>query len=332
MIKLLEPMNIKGLIIKNRIIFPSMAMEMADEEGLVTEKVKAHYSNLAKLQLGAIIMEHHYISISGKNDIGQLAIDKDDCVEGLGEISKIIHENGTACGIQINHSGSLTNSSITGEKVIGPSPILHPRGTEIPREMTTVEINNIKKFFRKAAMRVKRAGFDFVEINGCHGHLLNQFISPLTNARLDEYGGIRSNRIKLPIEIIKGVREEVGDDFLIFYRIAADDNMENGITIDDAKYLAVKLADAGVDVLNVSQGLAGAKPTISQQGYFVHLAEGIKSVVGIPIITVGGITEALFAYQVIKDGKADIVGIGRAILEDPKWLTNAIQEINNLSE
>lgn len=332
MIKILEPLEIKGLIINNRIIFQSMALGMADEKGLVTENIKDYYSNFAKMPLGAIILEHHYINISGKDSIGQLAIDSDECIKGLSEIANTIHKNGIACGVQINHSGSLTNSSITGVKIIGPSSILHPKGTEIPKEMSTVEINNIKKDFRKAAMRVKKAGFDFVEINGCHGYLLNQFISPLTNARLDEYGGIRANRIKLPIEIVKEIREEVGEDFLIFYRIAADDNMENGITIDDAKYLAVKLVDAGIDVLNVSQGLSGSKPAINQQGFFVHLAEGIKSVVSIPVITAGGISDAIFAHQVIKDGKADIVSVGRAILEDDNWVRKAIQQLRSLKE
>src|SRR5699024_7437703 len=153
------------------------------------------------------------------------------------------------------------------------------------------------------------------------------FLSPLTNTRIDEYGGIRTNRIKMAVEIVKEIRDEVGKDFIIFYRIAADDNMENGITIDDAKYLAVKLVDAGVDVRNVSQGLAGSRPVMNQQGFFVHLAEGIKSVVRIPVITTGGIREGIFAHHVVEDGKADMVGIGRAILEDEKWLEKAVEQL-----
>lgn len=332
MVKLLEPISIKGLEIRNRIVLPPMAMDMANKEGLVTGETKDHYKKFAKMGLGTIILEHHYIDINGKNSKGQLAIDRDECIEGLNEVSKIIHENGVACGVQINHSGSLTNSTITGKKIIGPSAILHPKGTEIPEEMSSVEINNVKRYFREAAARVKKAGFDFVEIHGCHGYLLNQFLSPLTNARLDEYGGIRANRIKLPIEVIKEIREEVGEDFLIFYRIAADDNMDNGITIDDAKYLAVKLVDAGVDVLDVSQGLAGSRPITNQQGFFVHLAEGIKSVVNIPVITTGGISEALFAHQVINDAKADMIGVGRAILSDDQWVKKSIQQLNNIEE
>lgn len=332
MVKLLEPITIKGLEIRNRIVLPPMAMDMASDDGLVTEEIKDHYMKISKMELGTIILEHHYIDINGKNSNGQLAIDRDECIEGLREIAKIIHENGVACGVQINHSGSLTNSAITGQKIIGPSSIIHPKGTEIPVEMSSVEINNVKKYFREAAARVKKAGFDFVEIHGCHGYLLNQFLSPLTNARLDEYGGIRTNRIKFPIEVVKEIREEVGKDFIIFYRIAADDNMENGITIDDAKYLAVKLVDAGVDVLDVSQGLAGSRPITKQQGFFVHLAEGIKSVVSIPVITTGGISEALFAHQVIKDAKADMIGVGRAILDDDKWVQNTIQQLNNIEE
>lgn len=332
MVKLLEPININGLEIKNRIVLPPMAMNMANEKGLVTEEVKAHYKKISKMGLGTIILEHSYIDINGKYIQGQLAIDRDECIEGLNEISKIIRENGVACGMQINHAGSYTNSTITGQKIIGPSAIMHPKGTEIPEEMSSMEIKNIKRYFREAAARVKKAGFDFVEIHGCHGYLLNQFISPLTNVRLDEYGGIRANRIKLPIEIVKEIREEVGKDFLIFYRIAADDGIDHGITIDDAKYLAVKLVDAGVDVLDVSQGLAGSSPISNQQGFFVYLAEGIKSVVNVPIITTGGISEALFAHQVINDAKADLIGVGRAILRDDQWVEKTIRQLNNLDE
>ena len=287
-----------------------MAMGLADENGLVTE-------NVIGIIEGWLVgfrndhTEHHYVDIKGKASKGQLSIDKDECIQGLSEIANIIHNK--AYVVQINMQvASLLH--ITGYKIIAPSPLIHPKSTEIPEEMSIADINHVKKAFRNAARRVKKAGFDFVEIHGCHGYLINQFLSPLTNARLDEYGGIRANRIKFALEIVQEIREEVGDQFVIFYRIAADDNMENGITIDDAKYLAVKLVEAGVDVLDVSQGLAGSRPVTNQQGFFVHLAEGIKSVVNIPVITTGGITDAKFAYHVIKDGKADLVGIGRAIL------------------
>lgn len=332
MVKLLQPMEIKGLEVKNRIVLPPMAMYLANEDGLVTEEVKKHYAKMASIGLGTIILENHYIDIKGKNSKGQLAIDRDECIKGLSEIADMIHRHGVACGVQINHAGSATTSSITGHKIIGPSAIIHPKGTEVPDEMSTDEINDIKRYFREAAARVKKAGFDFVEIHGCHGYLLNQFLSPLTNTRIDEYGGIRTNRIKMAVEIVKEIRDEVGKDFIIFYRIAADDNMENGITIDDAKYLAVKLVDAGVDVLNVSQGLAGSRPIMNQQGFFVHLAEGIKSVVRIPVITTGGIREGIFAHHVVEDGKADMVGIGRAILEDEKWLEKAVEQLKNIEE
>lgn len=332
MVKLLKPLTIKGLEVKNRIVLPPMAMDLADEDGLVTEEVKQHYAKMANMELGTIILGNNYIDIKGKNSAGQLAIDRDECIEGLSEIADTIHKQGVACGVQINHAGSATASSITGHKIIGPSAIVHPKSTEVPDEMSTDEINDIKRYFREATARVKKAGFDFVEIHGCHGYLLNQFLSPLTNARIDEYGGIRTNRIKLAVEVVKEIRDEVGEDFIIFYRIAADDNMENGITIDDAKYLAVKLVEAGVDVLDVSQGLAGSRPITNQQGFFVHLAEGIKSVVRIPVITTGGIKEGIFAHHVIEDGKADMVGVGRAILEDEKWVEKTIEQLQNIEE
>lgn len=332
MVKLLESIKIKDLECKNRIVLPPMAMNLADENGMVTEDLISHYKKMAHVGVGTIILEHHYVNITGKNSEGQVSIDKDECIDGLKELSKVIKGQNVACGIQINHSGSLGKSSIIGQKPIGPSAIIHPKGTEEPEEMTTADIDNVKKYFRQAASRVKKAGFDFVEIHGCHGYLLNQFISPITNTRIDEYGGIRVNRIKFPIEIVKEVREEVGEDFIIFYRIAASDNIDNGITLDDAKYLAVKLVEAGVDVLDVSAGLCGSRLITDQQGYFINLAEGIKSVVNVPVITTGGIKEPKFAHHVINDGQADMVGVGRAILNDQEWLKNGIEELDKIKE
>src|SRR5699024_3692995 len=121
MIKLLEPFNIKGLEVKNRIVLPPMAMDLADENGLVTQEVKDHYLKMANTGVGTIILEHHYVDIKGKNSKGQLAIDRDECIEGLSEIARIAHEKDVVCGVQINHSGSATHSSTTGHKIIGPS-------------------------------------------------------------------------------------------------------------------------------------------------------------------------------------------------------------------
>src|SRR5690554_6622014 len=136
MVKILEPFHIKGLELKNRMLLPPMAVGLADDNGLVTEQAVDHYRRMADLDLGAIILEHHYVDIKGKASDGQLAIDKDECIKGLSEISKIIHKKGSICGIQINHAGSFTNSNITEHKIIGPSPIIHPKSTEIPEEMS----------------------------------------------------------------------------------------------------------------------------------------------------------------------------------------------------
>ncbi|MCR1897770.1 NADH:flavin oxidoreductase [Irregularibacter muris] len=330
MVKLLDSFNIKGINIKNRIIIPPMAMNLADAQGGVTQEVIDHYEKMAKVGAGTIILEHCYVDIKGKNSPGQLAIDRDECIDGLREIAKVIHRHGVACGVQINHSGSIAPSTVIGQKPMGPSTIIHPKGDEMPNEMSDADIDEVKKNFKDAALRVKKAGFDFVEIHGCHGYLLNQFISPITNTRMDEYGGIRTNRIKLPLEIVEEIRREVGEDFAIFYRIAAADNIEDGITIDDAKYLAVKLVESGVDVLDVSAGLGGARLITDQQGYFVYLAEGIKSVINVPIITTGGIKEPIFAYHVINDCKADMIGIGRAILNDPLWVQKAYEQLKDI--
>ncbi|MDI3281291.1 MAG: NADH:flavin oxidoreductase, partial [Bacillota bacterium] len=152
-----------------------------------------------------------------------------------------------------------------------------------------------------------------------HGYLLNQFFSPLTNRRTDEYGGTRENRLRFPLEVVAAVRQAVGPDYPVFYRFGASDRLPDGLTVEDGRFAAPRLVEAGVDVLDVSGGLCGSRPAGAPPGYFVPLAEAIKPVVSVPVLVTGGITEPELADRIIREGKADLVGIGRALLADPRW-------------
>ncbi len=328
---LLDPLKVKGLILQNRIVMPPMATELATENGEVTDQLVKHYVDRCE-KVGLIIVEHSYVSKEGKLSPRQLGIYDDKLIEGLARLAREIKKHGAIAAIQINHAGGKASSKITGLKPIAPSSIIVPGGAEEPSEMTLADIERVQEAFEKAAIRAIKAGFDAVEIHGAHGFLLNQFLSPITNKRLDAYGGTLEKRMRFPLEIVERIRETIGDHLLL-YRLGADDMTPGGLTIEESKKFAVKLEKTGVDIIDVSGGLCGSRPEkLTTQGYFVPLAEKIKSVVDIPVIGVGGIKDPQFADKVVREGKVDLVAIGRAMLADPKWALKAVKKLRKIEK
>lgn len=325
---LLDPISIKNLTLKNRIVMPPMANNLATEKGEITPRLIDHYVRRAGAEIALLIVEHSYVVTTGRFHRNQLGIHEDGLVAGLKELVDRVHAGGARIGVQITHAGSATTRETTGYEPEAPSPVKHPVGqTEVPRELTVDEIENLVEAFAQAAQRAVRAGFDMVEIHSAHGYLLNEFLSPLTNKRTDKYGGDFEGRARFPLEVTRAVRKAVGLEFPVFYRLGADDRLEGGLTLADSKRLAPLLQEAGVDVLDISGGLAGGRPEGAPPAYFLPLAEGIKPVVDIPVILTGGITEAALADRILREGKADLIGIGRALLADPQWAVKAVREL-----
>lgn len=327
MAHLIKPLELNKITLKNRLIMPPMATSKAEKDGKVSKDILDYYfekSNGGYISL--IIIEHSFISQEGKASANQLSIAEDGVVEKLKELASIIHKNGSKAVMQINHAGSAASSDITGSEPVGPSAVPNPRKGNIPKELSKNEISEIVYSFKEAARRIKEAGFDAVEIHSAHGYLLNQFFSPLTNKRNDEYGGDIKGRIKIHLEVIRAVREAVGEDFPILLRLGASDYMEGGSTIEDSKFATQKFERAGIDILDISGGFCGYMvPGTTEQGYFSQLTKAIKEVVSIPVILTGGITEASAAEKLLSEGKADLIGVGRAIYKDSKWAQNAIE-------
>lgn len=228
--------------------------------------------------------------------------------------------------MQLAHAGSQTAREITGFTPAAPSAVLNLRkGEELPHELTHEEIFELVKAFKHAARRAKIAGFDGVEIHSAHGYLLNQFLSPLSNKRTDEYGGTLLNRIRLHLQVIEAIRSEVGPDYPVFIRIGASDFMVGGTTLEDSQIAAREFEKAGVNGIDISGGFCGfTLPGITSQGYFSELSEGIKQVVSVPVILTGGIIEIEVAEQLLNEGKADLIGVGRALLRNSKWAEEGI--------
>lgn len=315
------------IALKNRLIMAPLATSKSNKDGTVSDDILAYYNE--KSQGGYVslfVIEHSYILQQGKASANQMSVADDNVMEGLKQLANTIHNNGSKAVMQINFAGSAAKSEITGKEVLGPSEVVNPlHGGEMPTAMSKDNINNVVDAFVKAAIRVKESGFDGVEIHSAHGYLLNQFFSPLSNKRDDEYGGSVLNRLRIHLEVIKAVIDSVGEDFPVLIRLAASDYKDGGITVEDSVIAAAEFEKAGVDILDISGGFCGyTRPGVKEPGYFSPLTEEIKKVVSIPVILTGGVKEANEAEQLLSEGKADLIGVARAIFKDSQWAERAI--------
>lgn len=324
MAQMLQPLQIGPLNLPNRLVMPPMATSNAQMDGKVSPEILSYYKEKSNGgYIGLIIIEHSYISPEGKASNHQLSIADDSVVEDLKNLADLIHQNGTKAVMQINHAGSASPVEVIGTVPLGPSPVANPRkGGIIPRELTVQEIKGIVRAFRDAARRVKDADFDGVEIHSAHGYLLNQFLSPLTNQRTDDYGGDLNGRIRIHLEVIRAIRSEVGKDYPIFLRLGASDYQVGGTTLEDSVAAAQAFVEEGVNLIDISGGFNGYinpnnDPAI--QGYFAPLSDTIRKAIPVPVLLTGGVTDPKIAEQLLVDGKADLIGVGRAILHDSSW-------------
>ncbi len=326
MTSLLEKLVVKGHVIRNRIVLPPMATELASERGEVTDALLRHYKLRAR-GTGIVIVEHTFISEEGRRSKNQLGIYSDELISGLKRLARTIKEEGATAIIQLNHAGAKAPSEIIGRRPVGPSSVQVPGSEEISKELSREEIEEIIEKFVNAARRAMEAGFDGVEIHGAHGFLLSEFLSPLTNKRTDEYGGSLENRMRLHLKTVDMVRRQVDD--LLFFRLGVTDYMEGGLTLEEGVKVAMTLEKHGVDVIDVSGGLCGSRPPwTAEEGYFLNLSEAVKTKVSVPVIGVGGIKSPVFADKALKEGKANLIAVGRAFLADPDWALKAIEALS----
>jgi NADPH2 dehydrogenase len=328
---LLSPLQAGSLVLANRLIMPPMATAKAEPDGKVSSATLDYYKEKsAGGYISLIIIEHSFVEPRGKASDNQLSVADDTVLAGLRELADVIHRNGSKTVMQINHAGSATVPETIGTVPVGPSAVKNPRKGGIPHELTVKEIGDVVGAFQAAARRVKEAGFDGVEIHSAHGYFLNQFFSPLTNHRTDAYGGDVLNRIRIHLQVIEAVRAAVGKDFPVLLRLGASDFAEGGATVEDSQIAAREFEKAGVDVIDISGGFSGYTiPGHTEQGYFAPLSAAIKKVVSVPVILTGGITEVQAAERLLAEEKADLIGVGRAVLQDSAWAQRAIGSLRS---
>ena len=328
-----EPLQIKELVLNNRIVMPPMASENT-KDGLVHPEHFPYYTDRTDAgQIGLVITEHMYVHIHGKASEGQLSIADDSCIDGLSQLTAAIKRGGAKVFAQLNHAGSGAPEGLTGRVPMGPSPVFNPyksRTSGIPEEMSHEQLFALRQVYADAALRAKAAGYDGVEIHAAHSYLLDQFYSPILNRRHDEYGvDSVENRVRLHVELIRAVREAVGEDYPIAMRFGGCDYMEGGSTIEDCAQACKLLEAAGVDIIDLSGGLCNFTPkeadgNVRTGVLFEDMAKAVKAVVKVPVILTGGIRDAETAERLLADGLCDLVGIGRSLLKDPKWPANQV--------
>lgn len=337
-LKMFESARLGPLQVKNRLVLVPVTTCLSNETGGVTQQLIDYYAERAKGGVGTIITEVTCVDYPlGVTASTNLTLHDNAYVAGHNFLTEAVHTYGTKIFCQLEHAGRQTTpSSIKGLQPVAPSAIACKFINVVPRALTTGEVEEIVQKFIDAAGRAKTAGYDGVELHGAHGYLIAQFMSESSNQRTDKYGGSFQNRMRFPQEIIRGIKKSL-KDFPIIVRMSSDEFVEKGRTLEESKRVARLLAEEGVAALDVTTGCYDAMRTIIEpmsyeEGWKIHLAAEIKKVVAIPVIAVSVIRNPSFAEKILKEGRVDFVGMGRALVADPYWPQKAKegrdQEIN----
>jgi 2,4-dienoyl-CoA reductase (NADPH2) len=321
--KLFQPLTIKDMVLKNRIVMPAMQLML----GLRNRRARAFYLERARGGVGAIIMCATSVDLF----IEDVAWGRPDGVprfiESMQSFTREIRDFGARIGIQLWHGNQLPAGN--GASTVPGGERVAPSASEDMRALTVDEIQSIIHKFALASDTAREAGFDFVEVHGAHGYLPCQFFSGADNKRKDRYGGELYGRMRFGLEIVEAMKKTVGKDYPVFYRIGAEEKRTGGITIRQSKSFAAELEKAGVDAFDVSIGLPigrRASPTKrAKMGTFVYLAEAIKKSVSVPVMAVGRINVPEVAESILTQGRADLVGIARQLIADPHWPNKVMQ-------
>ena len=329
---LFQPITIGDVNIKNRICMAPMNTRFG-YDGFVTEQLVDYYVERAKGGAGFIVVEMGIIdypigSTAGK---GMIATDDDKYNPGLNKLATAIEKGGSVPMIELSHGGRYAHSALTGMQPVAPSPIRGFRGRgEMPRELTTEEVEGLVERFGDSARRSAEAGFKGVLLMGSTGYLISQFGSPLTNKRNDRFGGeTPAERATFIVEIIKNIRNKLGNQFPVIYKISADEYMDGGTVLEDAQIMAKRAEQAGASIIHTWAGWhESPKPMLPMsvpRGAFVYLAEAMKKIMKVPVMTGGRINDPRLASDIIRDGRADLVHFGRPFLTDPYFPKKAMK-------
>lgn len=318
--------ELNQVLLKNRVVMAPMCTYSSGDLGYVCDFHKVHYGARALGGVGLIILEATAVTKNGRISSKDLGIWSDSHVVGLRDLVDQCHEYGAKMGIQLAHAGRKSMSD--DEFIVAPSPIAFDEGSRLPKELTKEEIDLIVQQFQRAAQRADEAGFDLIEIHGAHGYLIHEFLSPLTNKRLDAYGGSLENRVRFLREILGAVRKVWPMGKAISLRVSADDYIEGGLDMFQMADI-INLIKDYVDIVHVSTGGLISTPIKVYPGYQLDHSEYIKKTCEIPTIAVGLLNTQEQIESVLHGDQADLVALGRCLLRKPQFLLNLAYD-NNL--
>ncbi|UVL38335.1 NADH:flavin oxidoreductase/NADH oxidase [Pseudomonas sp. B21-040] len=341
---LFTPFESRGVHFRNRLVVSPMC-QYQSTEGLVNDWHYAHHARFALGGIGGALLEATAVMRDGRISPGCLGIWNDDQIAGLRRIAGLYHQQGVPLGVQLAHAGRKASSAVPwlgsgplttdspspAWPTLAPSALAHNVDWPTPAAASHDDIQQVIQAFAQGARRAVEAGLDFVEIHGAHGYLIHEFFSPLANLRTDAYGGDFANRARLALEVVRAVRAVVPSSMPVWYRASCVDDGEGGISLDDSVRLAALLAADGVDLVDCSAGgilgPVARSATVATAGHQVPYAARIRAEAEVATMAVGMITEAQHANQVIAEGAADLVALGRALLDDPSFAYHAALEL-----
>jgi len=330
--RLFEPGRIGRLTVKNRGVMAPMSTGFSNYDGTASPRLIHYYEERARGGVGMIITE--FASVDDVNSIpsnNQLRVSRDIHIASLEQLTEAVHRYGCLVFAQIHHAGNTSNPALTGLQNLSPSDVPAAPGRPAPRPMTLEEIREAVEKFIEAAVRVKKAGYDGVELHGAHSYLIGQFFSPYYNKRTDQYGGNFENRMRFLDEIIDGVRARCGPGFPISVRICGDEmtpDVPDTLTLKDGLAIGRHLEKKGIDVLDISNGSslnsnANCDPYSYLPGWKRYVAEAFKNELTIPIIATNTIKTPDFAEQLLAEDVCDFVGLGRSQFADAQFMNKA---------
>lgn len=331
---LFEAASIKGMYLKNRFVRSATNEGMATYDGHPTPMLENLYVKLAEGEVGLIVTGATRVEAYGKPPdikgfVFREAIDKDQYVGGWRKLTQVVHNLGSKIAMQITHLGRQENYDVPGVTPIAPSAVPVKKTGMIPRAMTICEIESVVEDFAQSCRRVKEAGFDAVQLNGAHGYLISNFISPFANIRTDKYGGTTEKRARFVVEIVKRARCLVGADYPLMIKMNFDDFIGGGLTKNEAVRIAQISVQAGIDCIEVSGGtMAESIECVAVKGinreekeaYFRHYAEALKEHVAVPVILVGGNRTPRVMKKLLEEGITDFVSMCRPFIREPQLI------------
>ncbi len=336
---LFEPLSIRNITLKNRIVVSPMC-EYSGEDGFANDWHLVHLGSRAVGGAGLVFTEATAVSPEGRITPADLGIWKEEHIDFLQRIARFIELQGAVPGIQLAHAGRKASCHVPWEggqaltaaeaswQTVAPSANPFHESDPLPRAMSKEDIKQLINDFESATKRAARAGFKIIELHAAHGYLLNEFLSPLSNHRTDEYGGSFENRIRIVVEIVAAVRKVWDESLPLFIRISATDWVEGGWTPDDSVQLSAVLKTKGVDLIDCSSGGNSPLQKIALGPmYQTGFAEKIKKESGICTGAVGLITKAQEAEDILQEQKADLIVLARQLLRDPYFPLHAAKEL-----